>query len=268
MKKEFSRQPDSAAYYPHPRKRRAEIISAYKPDQVTIMRSDTIQGQSSLSKEDYVALIECGSPGDETYNDEALKTEAFGPIMAVVQLEYDKEKEDNYLLDIAVPFVNDKSNIFGCLSCNLVTPPPTLKSRKIRTATEKLRYGMNEWIALAILPSSMGGIWGPWGLDKTGHSGRGFIGNHFGIPNIEKMVVSRNLNFPPAFDECSQPPPMLINNIGFEWATRPSNKLIFLFRVLLVILQALVAFGAEKFNSILVFVLQYKSAVTRKVHKH
>jgi len=271
IKKELRRQPDSAAYYPGSKKRRAEIISVYKADQVSIIRSNTIQGQNALGDEDYIALIECGSPGDDSYNDTALKREAFGPILAIVELDYEKERENNYLLDTLVPFVNDKSNVFGCLSCNLVTPPSTLSSGKIRTAIQKLNYGMigvNEWSALAILPASMGGIWGPWGLDKTGHSGRGFIGNHFNISRIEKMVISRNLNLPPAFDEVTQPPPMIINNLGFEWATRPASKLIFLFRVILILLQALSMLVSGKCKNILVFVLEYIGAVSGKVYKH
>jgi len=271
IKKELLRQPDSAAYYPGSKKRRAEIISAYKADQVSIIRSNTIQGQNALSDEDYIALIECGSPDDETYNDTALKTEAFGPILAIVELNYEKEREDEYLLDVAVPFVNDKSNIFGCLSCNLVSPPSSLSSEKIRTAIQKLKYGMigvNEWSALAILPASIGGVWGPWGLDTTGHSGRGFIGNHFNIPRIEKMVISRNLNLPPAFDEVSQPPLMIINDLGFEWSTRPANKLLFFSRVILILLQALYILVSRKCNIILVFVLECIGAVSGKDHKH
>ena len=216
-------------------------------------------------------MINCGTPGDDSYNDTALKIEAFGPVLALVELDYEKEKEDDYLLDVAVPFVNDKSNIFGCLSCNLVSPPSTLKSAKLRKAVENLNYGMiavNEWVALAILTSVMGGFWGPWGLDKTGNSGRGFVGNHFRIPHIEKMVLYRNLNLIPAFDELAQPPKMFVSDIGFLWATRSSNCLALLLKVAIVLIQALPAYFSEKFYMLSMLILVRVGFEVEKSHMH
>ena len=269
IEKEFLRQPDSAAYYPGSHKRKMEIISSYDPSKVKIMKGLAIQGDQqtqTLTEDDYVALIECGTPGTNEYNDKALKTEAFGPVLAIVELDYDKDHESDYLLEIAVPFVNNKSNIFGCLSCNLVSPPNTLKSQKILKAIENLKYGMigvNEWIALAILPAVLGGIWGPYGLDETGHSGRGFVGNQYHIKGVEKMVVTRNLNLPPAFDEVAQPPHVLINEIGFLWATRPSNIIVLLFRGVYIVLSFM--FG--KFLN-LISVASRHNAIGVKSHTH
>lgn len=269
LEKEFLRQPDSAAYYPFSRKRRAEIVSAYEPSQVRVLKGLDSQGKNALVEDDFVALIECGTPGEKGYNDKALKTEAFGPVLAIIELDYDKKKEDDYLVNVAVPFVNDKSNIFGCLSCNLVSPQRTIKSAKIQKAIEHLKYGMigvNEWIALAILPAVLGGVWGPYGLDKTGDSGLGFVGNQFGIPHVEKMVVSRSLKLPPAFDEVAQPPPIMINDLGFLWATQPSNKVLLFFQGTMIVIHAIIAFLIEQANRILSLVCQNTSSKSKKPH--
>lgn len=245
--KELIRQPDSIAYYPGSHKRKEDILSAYDTSQVQHVASRSVKGCDMLDQKDAVTIIECGTPGTQTYNDKALKIEAFGPVLAVVELEYEKSKEEDYLENVAVPFVNDKSNIFGCLSCNIITPNETTNGEKVQKAIENLNYGMiavNEWAALAILPYVLGGVWGPYALDKTGQSGAGFIGNQYAIPHVEKMVLFRSLNVRPAFDEVSQPPSVFICYLGFSWATRSSSNITLVLRRISMTLEAFHSFVA------------------------
>lgn len=247
---EFSRQPDSVAYYPGAYKRRDDIISAYPSAKVKILKANesTVSDdfENVLTEADYVAMIQCGTPGSG-FNDKALTVEAFGPVMAVVELQNDDPQLD-FLNKIAVPFVNDKTNIYGSLACNLVTPPATLRSDSVKQAIADLRYGMigvNEWIALAIMASVNGGVWGANGLDESGVSGRGFVGNHYRIPCVEKIVTYRDLRLPPAFDELTQPPILFICRLGFEWACR-SSMVTLAFNLFCVVVSSLFGFLLSK----------------------
>lgn len=220
---ELRRQPDSMAFYPGASKRLRHILSFYDKSRITAVSSDVKNPDGwKLTSDDYVSIVDCGTVGKEDFVDAALQIESFGPVLAIVKLPRGDTSEKDYLSDVASPFVNNKSNIFGCLSCNIITPPSTVGTEPIFKAIRSLRYGMiavNEWIALGTMSAPLGGMWGANPLDKTGQSGNGFVGNQYNIPHAEKMVVYGNL-VRPKFDETTQPPPVVINKVGIEIACR------------------------------------------------
>ena len=185
-------------------------------------------------------LIECGVVGSKDYNDYALQNEIFGPVLAIVELPqtlpatykhdddtYDgeqqlhqqpqqssnvkTEQEDDtgieFLVNSALPFVNNKKNIFGSLSCVLMHPTKSslfsyheyqqlIKQRVI----SQLNYGtvnVNTNSLVGYSAMTLGGQWGAHAKDLKRHSGRGYIGNSFMLQNVEKTVVyGRSLSFP------------------------------------------------------------------------
>lgn len=142
-----------------------------------------------------------------------------------------------------------------------MTPPDTIRSEPVQQAIKNLGYGMisvNEWVALAIMTS--GGVWGCHGLDHTRQSGRGFVGNPYRLPCVEKMVMYRDLRLKPAFDELTQPPPLFINKLGFELACRPSSNIMLLFNLFCVCISFLFNFFESK---VLVYMLDTFKVYTR-----
>ena len=61
-------------------------------------------------------------------------SEGFRPVLSVLELPYEKMKNGDYLNDVVISFVNDKSKIFGSLSCTLIVPPATVKSEPVQKA--------------------------------------------------------------------------------------------------------------------------------------
>lgn len=212
LKKQLKRIPTDPAYYPGSCDKAMDIISNYDPVMVTQVSSRAVKRNILGDEKDFMDpyLVDCGTYGDDAFNGYALRHEAFGPLLAIMQLPGDPD--DNYLLGKAVPFVNNKDNIYGSLSCSLVYPK-TYDLAIVQEATGALNYGcigLNTWTVYGYLGISVGGTWGGSKFDTTGQSGRGSIGNLFMIPNIEKTVVSsRSLTFPLIVDKNFMPPRML-----------------------------------------------------------
>lgn len=262
VRHELRRQPDSVSYYPGARRRRRDLLSRYPLHRVEIVPSETPstrEHDDELSDDDRVALVHCGTPGEDGYVDAALVEEAFCAVLAVVELDHFSDDDDgttDWLNDAAVPFVNDDANVFGSLACNLVAPNASAKGPSVRRAVADLRYGMvavNEWIALAIMAAVNGGAWGPNGRAE-GLSGRGFVGNPYRIPCLDKMVTYRDLRLPPAFDELTQPPLLVVNRLGFELACRPDNGVLLSWNFVVVILTTLWEWATERIAASTLFV--------------
>ena len=145
-------------------------------------------------------VVECGVPETDSYDGHALQNEAFGPLLGIVELPgggHDTTKD--YLLNTAIPFLNQKENIYGSLCCSLIYPKCENK-QVTDMAIARLRYGtvaINTLTAFGYLTVPFGGRWGAHTLDLTGHSGRGFLGNALNVSNVDKTVIySHSLDFP------------------------------------------------------------------------
>ncbi len=201
--------PNDACYYTGTKDKVESIVSNYKSEQIFQTKGENIKRKGFSSDDDFVDpyLIDTGVYGNSNHNNVALKEEAFGPLLSFVELQ--GELDENYLNDIAVPFVNNKDNIFGSLSCSLIYPKRYDK-KLIDEATCALNYGcigLNTWTGYGYFSICAGGTWGANKFDKTGESGNSYVGNLFEIPNVEKTVISsRSLTFPLVIDKMFMPP--------------------------------------------------------------
>ncbi len=214
----FEKVPTDPLYYPGSKEKVLDIVSQYGEERVTQVSSDCVgrdvEGvfdMASHDDEDYIQpyIVECGTYGEADYNDFALKNEAFGPLIAIVELPQDTDNDNSYLCDTAVPFVNDEENVFGSLSCSIISPRHYDQSN-LREAVAKLNYGsigLNTWTSYGYAAAAHGGMWGGSIHDSSRQSGRGIIGNFYNIPNAIKTVVwSRSLTFPLIIDKTFVPP--------------------------------------------------------------
>ena len=159
MEGELNRQRDERAYYPGARERRdAALVKC---------------GMKSLGSEsDAVGFV-------RDVCDEVLEEEVFGPFLAVKEV-------DGGLLE-AADFANQRCR--GTLSCT-VLHPQSLNTMMLVAVVDKLNYGsvaVNVWSAFGYTALARGATWGAHHGDDA--SGSGVIGNHYGIPNVEKSVV-------------------------------------------------------------------------------
>ena len=158
-----------------------------------------------------MCVVEYGSPGDEGYNPDPLLSEAFGPVLAIVELDHEESDEDDYLAKTA-PFVNDKDNIFGSLSCSVFTPlskGKTYDRKGLQSALAALLYGgigVNQCNMIGYVTAVKGGKWGGHPLEKLGQSGNGHVGDQYGIvgsKNAKAVVYGPSLENKPLFDLAS-----------------------------------------------------------------
>jgi acyl-CoA reductase-like NAD-dependent aldehyde dehydrogenase len=214
--------PADPCYFPGATKRVQNIVNHYVGDdekgegktQPHILQQAGARMKRSITDGDddgdflQPAIVDCGTYGSDTYyNNKALRMEAFGPLLATVNLPGDPS--ESYLTDVAVPFVNNKENIFGSLSCSIIYPKK-FNQNVIEEATAGLNYGCVGWNTATLygyLGVGSGGIWGASVYDNTGETGRGRVGNVYEIPNVAKSVVSsRSLTFPLIFNKELVPP--------------------------------------------------------------
>jgi len=197
---EIKSQPTPPTYYPGIIQKRESLLKHYNSlknktskARVQIIKTKDLKGNES-EVHDQLALIDCGCPdANEYYEDLALKFEAFGSVLAHFELPYDPdEKENDYLNSVVVPFLNNKSNIFGSLSCSLIVPSSLTHSESTQKAIASLKYGsiaVNSTGFFAYFARSRGGVWGAHPHDITGQSGNSMIGNQYDLPGVEKTVV-------------------------------------------------------------------------------
>ena len=223
LKEELKLTYTDPSYYPGSLDRVKQFISKYDANNVEQIRGTMIPRSryhnekmeysekelQSWSNDHHTYIIECGVVGTDGFNSYAIDNEIFGPILAIVEVPDNNDKITNirrhespdiqYLTNSAVPFVNDK--IFGTLSCQLMYP--TRKNslftsyKKMETQIKqhvisKLNYGtvtVNTYALAGYSPLGFGGQWGAHLKDKEGHSGNGYVGNGYGLRNVDKTVV-------------------------------------------------------------------------------
>mmetsp|Transcript_1886 Transcript_1886/g.3916 ORF Transcript_1886/g.3916 Transcript_1886/m.3916 type:complete len:615 (-) Transcript_1886:94-1938(-) len=220
---ELRRQPTMPCYYPGSVERKASIVLRCKKagTKCTTVIAPSISEETLVRDRDQVVVVECGTPGEEGYNPEPLLTEAFGPILAIVELDHDGSDENgDYIPRTAVPFLNNKENIFGSLSCSIYTPASnngTEHNRQgLQSAVASLDYGaicINQLNILGYLTATKGGKWG--GVDALGQSGNGNVGDLYGIIGSNKtakaVVYGPPLETKPLFDLGNGPPNVVLD---------------------------------------------------------
>ncbi|KAL3926437.1 MAG: hypothetical protein SGBAC_013476 [Bacillariaceae sp.] len=243
---EFATTEKDPIYYPGSLQKRESALSAYSNDYSNnnknnnggggggsggrrrssiLSATSAIAGSSLLLDEeddqpeddDDVVLVECGTPGEDDFNGYSLTKEAFGPVVAVVELPGGHEGSDpvQYMTETVAPFVNDKENLFGTLSCTLLWPESIRTSKKPQTdegllkAIACLQYGcvaVNSWSVFGYLAALSGGTWGGHPRDGLRHSGAGYVGNQYGLPVEKTVLYGAPLTSSPLLDKKNPPP--------------------------------------------------------------
>lgn len=186
-------------YYPGSTDRCQKIIQHYKDlgkDRVISTTAPLANDAQPAPEQSQVSLVRCGCVGTDGYDGKALKQEAFGPVLAIAELPQSKsssgaEDDEKYLLETAMPFVNDKSMIFGSLS-GVILAPQTMAKSTITKAVAAMKYGtvaVNCWSLFGYIAMTKGAVWCGHARDGAGQSGDGYVGNMYGIDRIEKTVL-------------------------------------------------------------------------------
>lgn len=220
LMEELKRQPTTPCYYPGSVEKNRSLVDACKQfgSKCTKIEAPSVSEDTKVSEDDQVVVIECGTPGEEGFNAQPLLVEAFGPTLSIIELQSEDENE-MYLANVVVPYLNDKGNIFGSLSCSVYTPKS--KGSYDREALQKvlstLNYGtvaINQMNLFGYTSALRGGIWGGHSFETLGQSGNGNIGDLFGIigNNTGKVVVyGPPLESKPVIDNASPPPPVVLD---------------------------------------------------------
>ena len=211
---ELKRQPNEPTYYPGSRDRAVKMVERYTAlgkDRVKTIESTEAIGVVSDTG-DNVTVVECGSPNDPDFEGSAMRIEAFGPVLAIVELENDGSNKDDYLNSVAIPYVNNKENIFGSLSCGLITPT-AYDSKKLDRAIESLEYGtvgVNTFNVFGWIAATKGAVWCAHPLAPSRESGSGFIGNQFRVSRPAKTVVRGSSIADTVLLDSAKPPPTIL----------------------------------------------------------
>ena len=175
-------------------------------NRVTVAESNGSRG-SVQNPKDHVVICECGTPGETGYENSALKAEAFGPVLAIVELDsysdYRKESKNNnnhenksnsiinYAQNVLGPFLNNKNNIYGSLSCTLMSPN-SVNATVVEAVVASLRYGtvtVNCGTFMGYIAMTEGCVWGAHCEDYSRQSGNGYIGNPLAVNGVDRTVV-------------------------------------------------------------------------------
>ena len=172
LRKALSRAPARPAYYPGSDQRVAAALAAYPQAE----RLGPDQGR---------LLIVLNDVKDDEY---LLQTEAFAPVLGVVQLP----GQGQAFLDAAVTTVND--DFAGTLGVNLIARPRTLRDLGpgFEEALARLRYGtvaVNAWTAVGFLTATAS--WGAFGRSELNQvqSGTGIVHNALLLDGPERTVI-------------------------------------------------------------------------------
>lgn len=212
---ELKRQPNQPSYYPGSRERAKQMVQVYRDlgeERVKVIECDKTTG-AVHNKSDNVTVVECGTPGEAGYEDSAIKMEAFGPVLSIVELPAAVNGQE-FLNSVAVPFVNNKTNIFGSLSITLVAPG-TYDAKAVDFAVEAIEYGtisVNTPNFLGWLSACRGGVWCAHPAAPGRESGAGYCGNQYKVSAPAKTVVRGSiLAKAPIFDGAKPAPKVVID---------------------------------------------------------
>lgn len=230
----FEKTSTDPVYYPGTLKNVQNIVSHYGEDSDRVKQVAGLKVKCALDDDDPLFvqpyIIDCGTFGEDDFDNYALLNEAFGPVLAIAEVPGGDGGDSQYLLDHAVPFVNNKDNIFGSLSCSLVYPEKNKNDVAIKEATGALNYGCvahNTWSLYGGIAIPLGGSWGGSYAEPLGQSGRGLIGNAFQIENVEKTVVySRSLASRIIIDKDVKLPLFLVNGLSAVYVNKSPWRLI------------------------------------------
>mmetsp|Transcript_29000 Transcript_29000/g.43814 ORF Transcript_29000/g.43814 Transcript_29000/m.43814 type:complete len:588 (-) Transcript_29000:155-1918(-) len=218
LKEELKRQPTMPCYYPKSLERKKQMMGECPSDKMELIPSTTSQSKH-VKEEDHVTLIECGTPGTKEYISLPVTTEAFNPTLCMVELESASDGAD-FLETVAVPFLNNKENIFGSLSCSIFSSKNTVSKKTLND----LMFGtiaVNSWNGMGYMTTTCGGSWGGHPMETRYESGQGCIGNIYNLPNLTKIVVyGPSLTSKPAFDLAAPPPPVIMDALTYLFSTQ------------------------------------------------
>jgi len=220
---ELQRAYDQPAYYPGAREKKSMLMKHYQSlgeDRATVVKGREFAGVVRNS-EDNVVLLECGTPGKDGFDGTALIQEAFCPALAVVELDSNGCATE-YLENVVVPFLNNKENIYGSLSCMMFAPQSFFLEKNTDDVLDKtiahLNYGtvaVNTLSLLGYMAALEGGMWGGHYKELNHQSGYGCIGNLYGIEEQPSKSVVRGppLLQSPVFDGGAKLPVLLIDGM-------------------------------------------------------
>ena len=220
---ELKRQPTTPCYYPGSVDKNKSLVEHCKQfgSKCTTITASSVSEETVVSEDDHVKLVECGTPGEEGFNPQPLVVEAFGPTLAIVELASGGDEKEAYLANVVVPFLNDKENIFGSLSCSIFTTKSegNVGCEALRKVLATLNYGtvaVNQMNLFGYNTAAKGGMWGGHSNETLGQSGQGNIGDLFGIigDSAAKVVVyGPPLETKPLLDNASPPPAAVMDII-------------------------------------------------------
>ncbi|CAJ1931626.1 unnamed protein product [Cylindrotheca closterium] len=272
---EFETTQKDPIYYPGSLQKRDSALSAYSSssssnhgneDKVGKRRSSVLSAAPTIDLEapedDDIVLVECGTPGEDDFNGYSLTEEAFGPVVAIVELPGGKEEDPvKYMQETVAPFVNDKEKLFGTLSCTLLWPASiSAQSKKPQSdegllqAIACLQYGciaINSWSLFGYLAALTGGTWGGHPRDNLRHSGSGAVGNQFGLPIEKTVVYGAPLTNAPLVDKKNLPP-AIVHDVIHAVIIAPS-MIGAMFNVWLVLAARSIQFFLPKFMTRWIF---------------
>lgn len=194
LKAILKKMPHPAPYYPGTQQRYAAFMKEY-PDAEQI--KSEIPGPPSYGPLGAavpwtfidVPYEKANVPLDSPEHPYCLHTEAFAPVLAVIQ---DIPGNSEEFMQTVVPFVN--KSLFGTLSCVFVIDDKTMEAKKdaYQTAVNELKYGtvgVNAWGGSCfMLPTASWGAFPGETLDNVA-SGIGSVRNYLLFDNVEKTVV-------------------------------------------------------------------------------
>lgn len=221
LMEELKRQPTTPCYYPGSVDKNKSLVDDCKQfgSKCTRIVAPSVSEGTKVSDSDHVVVVECGTPGEEGFNAQPLLVEAFGPTLSIIELDPEQDEDEMYLANTAVPFLNDKGNIFGSLSCSVFTPKSkgSYEREAVQKVLSTLNYGtvaINQMNLFGYSTAALGGIWGGHSLETLDQSGNGNIGDLYGIVgnNAAKVVVyGPSLESKPVIDSASLPPPVILD---------------------------------------------------------
>lgn len=181
-----------APFYPGMHARYKAFLEQYDESEVELIKQKPYQkAQTKFGEPLPWAIVKVNPDG----NQHALLTEAFAPIISVVEIDCPRSDEGNAeYLNKAVEFCNDK--IWGSLCATLLIHPSFAAQNPdgVEKAIADLRYGqvvLNLWQARTydICEAVWGAHPGTYKPEVDSCSGSGFVGNSLGYDKVIKAVV-------------------------------------------------------------------------------
>lgn len=216
--KEINIQQTVPCYYPNSIENKNKIMTNYKKEDIDFIYS--LNKLKNVNKNDEIVIINYGLIRDKTKNSICLKTEVFGPLLVIANIE---NNNINDYVDNIISTLNSEE-IYGSLSCSLFCPND-MPNELIDKCIHKIEYGtiaINIWSLFGYTASTLGGTWG--GYYKNLQSGRGRIGNLSNNKYVSKTVI-KNTSLENMQIDLSQPPSTFVLDLLFKLTIKTNNVL-------------------------------------------